>query len=134
MNLLYKSFHQAELLEAWFAPTGLKLSQFISDFQVGGDYRALFQSPEGFQQTIGGQYKCIDKNKRLTFTWRWDDTNDITKVDLRFYSCQNNTAKMIMHQTGFHKQLEMKQQQQEWMYCLEKLSLYNRYSESRLVA
>jgi uncharacterized protein YndB with AHSA1/START domain len=83
----------------------------------------VLQSPDGFQQTVVGTYQKIDHNKLLSFTWRWDDTNDITKVSVLFNDLPNLSTEIKLTQSGFRQENEMQLQQQGWLACLEKLSL-----------
>lgn len=123
VDTVYNAFNDPEIIVKWFAPSNLIVSQFISHFTEGGNYRAVLQSPDGFQQTIVGTYQKIEHNKHISFTWRWDDTNDVTKVNITFSSMPNLSTQIKLTQTGFHQEKEMRYQQQGWLTCLEKLSL-----------
>ncbi|MFT5281770.1 MAG: hypothetical protein ACI94Z_000596 [Yoonia sp.] len=123
VETVYNAFNDPTVLVKWFAPGNLVVSQFISDFAEGGNYRAVLQSPDGFQQTVIGTYQEIEHNNHLSFTWRWDDTNDITKVNVFFTSMPNLSTRVTLTQSGFHQEQEMTHQQYNWLACLEKLSL-----------
>jgi uncharacterized protein YndB with AHSA1/START domain len=126
INTVYSAFNNPDILTLWFAPGNLVVSQFMSDFSEGGQYRAVLQSPDGFQQTIVGTYQQIQQNQHLSFTWRWDDTNDITKVNVNFYQTPNLSTRIELSQSGFSKEQDMLHQQYSWLACLEKLSLATR--------
>jgi len=123
---VYSAFHDPNVLVRWFAPGNLMVSQFMSNFTEGGNYRLILQSPDGFQQTIVGSYQSIVKNEQLCFTWRWEDTNDITKVDIKFTCTNDTTTSIRLTQSGFKKEQDMLQQQYGWVASLEKLSLVTR--------
>ena len=92
------------------------------------DFRVVFQSPDGFQQSAVGTYQQIEQNALISFTWRWDDTNDITKVKVCFKQTPNLSTQIELSQSGFHVENEMLLQQHGWMASLEKLSLVTRQS------
>lgn len=123
---VYQAFHDPEILCKWFAPGNLVVSQFMSNFAEGGQYRAVLQGPDGFQQTVVGTYQQIEQDHRISFTWRWDDTNDITKVDVQFVQMHNITTKIKLTQSGFAREQDMINQQYGWLACLEKLTLATR--------
>jgi uncharacterized protein YndB with AHSA1/START domain len=126
IQTVYNAFNNPSVIHQWFAPGNLVVSQFVSDFCIGGNYRAVLQSPDGFQQTIVGSYQSIIKDEHLSYTWRWDDTNDITKVDIRFYQTPNANTRITLCQSGFYLEQDMINQQYAWLACLEKLSLATR--------
>lgn len=126
LNEVYSAFHDPSILVRWFAPGNLMVSQFMSNFIEGGNYRLILQSPDGFQQTIVGSYQSITPNQELSFTWRWEDTNDITKVDISFTSSDESTTGIKLSQSGFKREEDMMQQQYGWIASLEKLSLVTR--------
>lgn len=123
---VFRAFNEPSELTKWFAPGNLIVSQFSSDFLEGGDFRVVFESPDGFQQSAVGTYQQIQHNALISFTWRWDDTNDITKVDVRFKETQNLSTQIEISQKGFHVENEMLLQQYGWMASLEKLSILAR--------
>jgi uncharacterized protein YndB with AHSA1/START domain len=123
---VYSAFHDPSVLVRWFAPGNLMVSQFMSNFIEGGNYRLILQSPDGFQQTIVGSYQAIVPNKHICFTWRWEDTNDITKVDINFTCTNRSTTDIKLSQSGFKREEDMMQQQYGWVASLEKLSLVTR--------
>jgi uncharacterized protein YndB with AHSA1/START domain len=123
IDTVYNAFIDPDVFVKWFAPGNLVVSQFISHFAEGGNYRAVLQSPDRFQQTVVGTYQEIKHNSHLSFTWRWDDTNDITKVNVVFISLPNLSTQITLTQSGFDREKDMIHQQYNWLDCLEKLSL-----------
>jgi uncharacterized protein YndB with AHSA1/START domain len=123
---VYQAFSEPDILSKWFAPGNLMVSQMMLSFIEGGQYRTVLVGPDGFQQTIMGTYQEIVPNERLSFTWRWDDTNDITKVDVTFNTLPNSTTSIHLCQSGFAQEQDMLSQQYAWLACLEKLSLATR--------
>ncbi|MFC4702044.1 SRPBCC domain-containing protein [Glaciecola siphonariae] len=120
---VYDAFSRPELIIKWCAPGQLSVSQFHSHFTQGGNYQMVLQSPDGFQQTVVGTYQQIQKDKSLSYTWRWEDTNDITKVDISFAAKDNETSTISLSQRGFKREQDMLQQQYSWLACFEKLAL-----------
>jgi uncharacterized protein YndB with AHSA1/START domain len=123
ISQVYDAFTRPELIIKWCAPGNLSVSQFHSHFIPSGNYQMVLQSPDGFQQTVVGTYQDIQKNSTLSYTWRWEDTNDITKVEIHFSENANATTKIRLSQRGFKREQDMLQQQYSWLACFEKLPL-----------
>lgn len=120
---VYSAFTKPELLIRWCAPGNLSVSQFHSHYVAGGNYQMVLQSPDGFQQTVVGTYQDIQQNCFLSFTWRWEDTNDFTKVEIAFAEKNKETTTIRLSQRGFKREQDMLQQQYSWLACFEKLAL-----------
>jgi uncharacterized protein YndB with AHSA1/START domain len=120
---VFNAFCRPELLMQWCAPGNLNVSQFHSHLTPGGNYQMVLQSPDGFQQTVVGTYQEIKVNEFLSFTWRWEDTNDITKVEIKFSSRVSDDVSIRLSQRGFKREQDMLQQQFSWLACFEKLAM-----------
>lgn len=128
IKTVYQAFSDPDILCKWFAPSNLVVSQIMLNFAKGGQYRAVLQGPDGFQQTVMGTFQEIIQDQHISFTWRWDDTNDITKVDVAFTSLPNSITTIKLTQSGFAKEQDMLIQQYGWLGCLEKLSLTTHFT------
>jgi uncharacterized protein YndB with AHSA1/START domain len=98
----------------------------MSNFTEGGNYRLILQSPDGFQQTIVGTYKTINLRQNLYFSWRWEDTKEVTQVAIEFNFDNPTTTSIKLSQSGFKREEDMLHQQYGWIASLEKLSLVTR--------
>lgn len=127
---VFDAFCRTELLMRWCAPGNLSVSQFHSQFSSGGHFQMVLQSPDGFQQTAVGTYHDIKPNEYLSFSWRWEDTNDITKVEVKFAPNKNNNTSLSLCEKGFKREYDMLSQQYSWLACFEKLSLLIKESET----
>ena len=50
------------------------------DFRVGGAYRAMIKSEEHGENWFSGVYREIDKDKRIVFTFAWDNDGPSASV------------------------------------------------------
>lgn len=123
LSRVYDAFTRPELLIKWCAPGNLSVSQFHSHYVAGGNYQMVLQSPDGFQQTVVGTYQDIKENHSVSFTWRWEDTNDISKVEINFVEKANGTTNIKLSQRGFKREQDMLHQQFGWLACFDKLAL-----------
>ena len=125
---VYDAFIRPEIIIKWCAPGNLSVSQFHAHCTLGGTYQMVLQSPDGFQQTVVGTYQDIQVNKSLSYTWRWEDTNDISKVEIAFSERNNGTTALRLSQRGFKREQDMLQQQYSWLASFEKLAMVTRES------
>lgn len=132
LDEVYSAFHDPNVLVRWFAPGNLMVSQFMSNFMEGGTYRMILQSPDGFQQTIQGDYQDISVNQTLVFTWRWEGNSDSTTVKISFVEKQPGTTDITLSQSGFAKEEDMIHQQYGWIASLEKLSLVTHENQRKV--
>lgn len=132
LPFVYQAFTQPNLLMRWCAPGHLSVSQFHSHFAIAGQFQMVVQSADGFQQTVVGTFQDIQHNRYLAFTWRWEDTNDISKVEVSFSSKQNGTTAIKLSHRGFKREQDMQQQQQAWLACFDKLAMVLKKQEHAL--
>ncbi|MBT1452509.1 SRPBCC domain-containing protein [Glaciecola sp. XM2] len=130
---VFNAFCRPELIMRWCAPGNLSVSQFHSQFSTGGNFQMVLQSPDGFQQTVVGTYQDIKPNQFISFTWRWEDTNDITKVEICFSARPSKDVSIQLTQRGFKREQDMLQQQFSWLACFEKLAMVTRESATNYV-
>jgi uncharacterized protein YndB with AHSA1/START domain len=75
-------------LVQWFALTQAKPGSLRADLdvRVGGRYRISFSDEKGEYFEVGGVYREVVPNERLTFTWAWHSTPEresLVTVQLR---------------------------------------------------
>ena len=51
-------------------------SRFVADPRVGGKYRWDLTNDEGEEMTVHGEYRELVPNRKVVFTWQWDDDED----------------------------------------------------------
>src|SRR6516225_7735531 len=60
-------------MKRWMGPANFTCPEVEIDFRVGGAYRAMITSPAHGENWFGGVYREIVENKRLVFTFTWDN-------------------------------------------------------------
>lgn len=87
----------------WWAPKGCRCTQFSHDFREGGAWRACFVSETYGENWQGGVYREIDRDRRIAFTFVWDDGpagGVETLVTVTFAEAHGQTIQTF-HQTPF---------------------------------
>jgi uncharacterized protein YndB with AHSA1/START domain len=73
---LYRAFTDPGALAKWLPPNGFYCTVHYSEIKVGGTYKMSFTNfTTGKSHSFGGEYKELEKNKRLCYTDHFDDPN-----------------------------------------------------------
>src|SRR5262245_25570127 len=62
-------------------PANFTCPEVKIDFRIGGSYRAMITSPAHGENWFGGVYREIVENKRLVFTFTWDNDGPSAGVE-----------------------------------------------------
>ena len=79
--LLFALWSEPEHFKRWMGPHGFDCPEAEIDFRVGGAYRAMIKSAEHGENWFGGVYREIVPNRRLVFTFAWDNDGPSAGVD-----------------------------------------------------
>ncbi|MBK5259124.1 MAG: SRPBCC domain-containing protein [Thermoanaerobaculia bacterium] len=121
-----------ELFDAWLDPKSLALwmtpmdgmtpATVRNDPRVGGEYEIIMHAP-GHDYPHRGNYRVIDRPRRLAFTWLSDATGDReTVVTVEFVPRGAKTEVVLTH-AGLDDDAQTKHTQ-GWSGVLEKLEKF----------
>lgn len=104
VSLVFALWSDPEHMKRWMGPNEFECPEVHIDFRVGGAYRAMIRSAEHGESLFSGVYREIEPNKRLVFTFAWNDTgpsaNIETLVTITFVERDGKTIQTF-HQTPF---------------------------------
>jgi uncharacterized protein YndB with AHSA1/START domain len=93
---VYDAWTRADLLTRWYCPNPTWELKVQADVRVGGDY-VVEMGPH----VVRGTYLEVEPPHRLTFSWKWDGTDDEpTKVEVELSEVADGTRMLLTH-TGF---------------------------------
>jgi uncharacterized protein YndB with AHSA1/START domain len=122
IDTMWTLWTEPEHLAAWyrlsltFGPTVA-----TADLRAGGSYRLEMIDPTGAGRGISGVYVEIARPHRLTFTWRWDDSDHDTLVEVRMTEDTGKTTVSITH-TRLIDQPDADIHAEGWTGCLATLA------------
>src|SRR5258708_17100368 len=91
-------------MKRWMGPANFTCPEVAIDCRVGGTYRAMITSAARGENWFGGVYREIVENKRLVFTFTWDNDGPSagveTLVTITFEEKGGKTGQTF-HQTHF---------------------------------
>lgn len=117
---VFAVWSSVDQVKRWFAPGDMTVPDAHVDFRVGGTYRIVMQEPDGSQHIVGGVYREIVPNQRLCFTWRWEDSEVTTEVEINFCADGEYTDFGMTHRQ-FVTAEARDRHTQGWEACLTKL-------------
>ena len=68
---------EPERVAEWFGPQDFSVPSVELDARVGGKYRLTMQPPEGDAFFLFGEFREVDPDRRLVYTFRYDPPDPI---------------------------------------------------------
>ncbi len=78
---VYAAWTDPAQLKQWWGPEGARTRNFTADVRVGGKYRWDLINQEGEEMSAYGEYQALIPDKKIVFTWKWDDDEDWKNVN-----------------------------------------------------
>ena len=127
---LFAAWTRPEHFARWIGPEGFDCPEVSIDLRVGGTYRATIRSEERGWNRFGGVYREIEPNRRLVFTFSWDNDGQShgveTLVTVTFEERDGRTVQTL-HQRGFANIERRDSHVGGWTSCLDKLAAFAAY-------
>lgn len=124
-NKVYGAWTNAGILSQWFAPSDQMKTEVLElDVRVGGRYRIRMEEGENDCEfhIVGGEYLSIVPNKKLIFTWQWedDDSNTEMLLTLKFIDKGDTTDFLLTHERILDQETR-DSHNEGWTSCLARL-------------
>jgi uncharacterized protein YndB with AHSA1/START domain len=89
------------MIARWFGPEGVTGVQAETDMRIGGRYRIVARSADDTHE-VGGAYREIVPNEKLSFTWAWKSTPERESlVTVTFKPDGTGTILTLLHEQFF---------------------------------
>ena len=125
--LVFAMWSEPVHFKHWMGPADFTCTEVEMDFRVGGRYRALIRSAEHGDNWFGGMYREIVKDRRLVFTFAWDNDGPSagieTLVTIRFEE-RNGKTVQTFHQQPFQTVERRDSHVGGWTSAFEKQQAY----------
>jgi uncharacterized protein YndB with AHSA1/START domain len=91
------------------------------DLRVGGRVRIVMRRPDGSEAEAWGEYRVIDRPRRLVMTWTfYDDPANEQLLDLSFSEAGGSTTVRLINR-DISTDERRRDQDEGWHGCLEQL-------------
>jgi uncharacterized protein YndB with AHSA1/START domain len=122
---VYSLWVEPDRLVKWWGPEGYDIPEHSLDIRSGGAWRTVMRSPDGSRHTVSGAYRELVPEKRLVFTWGWEDDNGKrgheTEVTVTFEAAPGGT-RLVLRQRPFEDKDSRDRHRKGWessLNCLE---------------
>ena len=122
---VYSAWTDPEGLKRWFGPSDDgRILVAETNLKVGGRYRIVMEMPSGEQHRVGGVYREIVPNEKLTFTWAWESTPERESVvTVKLKKAGDGTDMTLTHEQ-FFDEAARDRHEHGWTGTLERLGRY----------
>ena len=112
-----------ELMKRWFCP-GKYMTIPVAevDAREGGSYRIVMQGDDGKTYSPSGVYEEVVANEKLVFSWKWADSELITRVTLDFRAVNEAETELTLTHEGFPETEIRDRHNEGWDGCLSRLA------------
>jgi uncharacterized protein YndB with AHSA1/START domain len=103
VELVFRIWESRDHAIRWWGPEEFTTTELEMDFRPGGKWRAAMTSKQFGLSRMSGEYREIEKNKRIVFTFAWDEDSGESVQTLVTVSFAEKSGKTIQtfHQTPF---------------------------------
>jgi uncharacterized protein YndB with AHSA1/START domain len=126
-SLLFALWSKSEHMKCWIGPEDFICLEANIDFRVGGVYRVMIASPEHGEDRFSGVYREIEPDKRIVFTFAWDNNGPSagveTLVTITFEEHDGKTVQTF-HQRPFLNADRRNRHVYGWNQTFGKLEVY----------
>ncbi|MFN8412355.1 MAG: SRPBCC family protein [Anaerolineales bacterium] len=96
---LWQAWTDPSIVKKWFGsdPEGTVLEAQL-DVRLGGSFKVHFANSNGSEFTAKGNYNVVELNKKLEFTWSWEDRPEVVEfVSVEFQPETDGTLMYFEH-------------------------------------
>lgn len=99
---VYAAWTNPAQLRQWFGPENVETRDLVADVRVGGKFRWDLTNSEGEKMTCRGEYRELQPDKKIVFTWQWEDDeiweNQISIVTVELFDRDGGTELRLTHE------------------------------------
>jgi uncharacterized protein YndB with AHSA1/START domain len=99
---VYAAWIDPAQLREWFGPENVQTRNLVAETRVGGNFSWDVTSPEGEEMTMHGEFRELQPDRKIVFTWRWEDDEDWAQQDsmvtVELSDCAAGTEVRLTHE------------------------------------
>jgi uncharacterized protein YndB with AHSA1/START domain len=121
--LVFRMHAEPDRLARWWGPKGFTAPSIDLDLRVGGRYRIEMQPPEGDRFFLTGEFRAVDPDTRLVYTFRWEDPDPDDRETVVEFSLRDVGAAtaLTVDQGAFATEARRALHDQGWSDALDRL-------------
>lgn len=118
---VFRAWTEESLIKQWFCPGDMTVPVAELDVREGGHYRVVMRNAGGETHSPSGSYEKVVPNEQLVFSWKWADSELVTRVTVDFRTINENATELTLTHEGFPETELRDRHTQGWEGCLAKL-------------
>lgn len=120
---VFDAWTSPEVMRRWFhCGPGWDTPVAEVDLRVGGAVRIVMRRPDGRTAGARGEYRVIDRPRRLVMTWTFDDTpSNLQMIELAF-SQSGGTTTVVLINRDISTDERRASQDEGWRLCFDELA------------
>jgi uncharacterized protein YndB with AHSA1/START domain len=125
--LVFQVWAEREHMQRWLGPKAFTCTSLELDFRPGGAWRACIVSDEYGESWMGGRFLEIEQNRRILYTFAWEDGRDQPGIETRVtvtFSEQAGKTEQRFHQTPFVSVESRDSHVGGWNECFDREQAY----------
>ena len=99
---VYAAWTDPAQSKQWWGPESVRTRNFAADVRVGGKYRWDLINQEDEEMSVFGEYRELVPEKKIVFTWKWDDDdvweNRNSVVTVELFDAAGGTELHLRHE------------------------------------
>ena len=133
VELVWKLWEDKAHMIRWWGPEGFTATDLDADFRPGGKWRIGMTSRQYPKSWSHGEFRAIEKNRRIVFSFAWDEgsgepTETLVTVEL---TPEGTGTRQSFHQTPFSSVESRDSHVQGWNSLFNKQQAYAEAEASR---
>lgn len=119
---VFDAWTNPEVMRRWFHVfPDWETPEAEVDLRVGGSVRVVMRGPDGREAGMGGEYRVVDRPRRLVMTWTFDDhPSDEQLIELTFTESDGSTT-VVMVNSRISTEERRESQDSGWNGCFDEL-------------
>jgi uncharacterized protein YndB with AHSA1/START domain len=126
-SLVFRIWEQKEHRIRWWGPKDFTCTHLEQDFRPGGGWRACIVSDAYGESWMSGIFREIERDRRLIFTFMWEDGRDQPGVDTVvtvLWTEKDGRTVQSFHQAPFLKVESRDSHVGGWTECIDNEQAY----------
>lgn len=120
---VFDAWTNPEVMRRWFhCEQDWSTPEAEVDLRVGGSVRLVMRKPDGTEARMWGEYKAIDRPRRLMMAWTFgDDPANEQLIELSFSESHGSTTVVLVN-SRIASDRRREGQDEGWQGCLDQLA------------
>ncbi len=118
---VYAAWTNPAHLVKWFGPDSGPITRAETDVRVGGLYRIEFSTEDGEQHSVGGEYREVEQDRKLAFTWAWRTMPERESFVTVMIKPEGQGCILTLIHEQFADEPARDRHEYGWIGCLDKL-------------